>query len=359
MNESVFVSTLERGEPINTHSPDLTFDVFRKAIEHDNFRPPRNYDPLLFLRFEWENISDEAYFSHAKFYFNYYWLAFPISLAYLITIVVLERWMKKRQAFHLKTPLIMWNFALAVFSIYGAFRAVPALISDLAHESTVATLCYVSINCETCRHFRMFIYVFAYSKVVELGDTLFLVLRKRPVIFLHWYHHITVLWFTWYATSALAPVGVYFITMNIFVHSIMYTYFTVSAYGIKVPQLIRMSISFLQIMQMVGGIIAISFTSYYNHVLGDACSSSLRTEIVCMLMYLSYLLLFGNFFYCVYVKGEKPTKVMSLHTLVESMEQMIRNCVYGKPEKKPLDEKDVEMQPFTGEEIIKNRPIGV
>ena len=41
-------------------------------------------------------------------------------------------------------------------------------------------------------------YLFTMSKVPELMDTVFIVLRKQPLIFLHWYHHITVLIFTWF-----------------------------------------------------------------------------------------------------------------------------------------------------------------
>ena len=34
---------------------------------------------------------------------------------------------------------------------------------------------------------------FTVSKIFELGDTFFVVVRKRPLILLHWYHHVTVL----------------------------------------------------------------------------------------------------------------------------------------------------------------------
>lgn len=41
-------------------------------------------------------------------------------------------------------------------------------------------------------------------QVPELVDTLFIVLRKKPLIFLHWYHHITVLLFCWHAFATLS-----------------------------------------------------------------------------------------------------------------------------------------------------------
>jgi len=47
-------------------------------------------------------------------------------------------------------------------------------------------------------------YAFVLSKFAEMGDTIFLILKApgRDVIsgkFLHWYHHVTVLAFTWFA----------------------------------------------------------------------------------------------------------------------------------------------------------------
>lgn len=36
-------------------------------------------------------------------------------------------------------------------------------------------------------------WLFCLSKLAELGDTIFIVLRKRPLIFLHWYSHLKVL----------------------------------------------------------------------------------------------------------------------------------------------------------------------
>ena len=52
--------------------------------------------------------------------------------------------------------------------------------------------------------------LFIFSKLPELIDTVFIVLRKRQLIFLHWYHHVTVLLFCWHRsvphlTSLLPP----------------------------------------------------------------------------------------------------------------------------------------------------------
>ena len=41
------------------------------------------------------------------------------------------------------------------------------------------------------------LWLFAWSKLFELGDTVFMVFRKRKVIFLHWFHHTLTLITMW------------------------------------------------------------------------------------------------------------------------------------------------------------------
>ena len=71
--------------------------------------------------------------------------------------------------------------------------------------------------------------VYLISKVPELGDTIFIVLRKQRLIFLHWYHHVTVLIYCWYSFSQYTAPARWFVVMNFIVHSIMYTYYAFKA----------------------------------------------------------------------------------------------------------------------------------
>merc|ERR1712137_1414140 len=98
-------------------------------------------------------------------------------------------------------------------------------------------------------------FFFIYSKLFELIDTLFLVLNKRPVIFLHWFHHVTVLLYCWYSWAVQASNGIHFATMNYFVHSIMYFYYFLMLNRSIRPIVRKFAflITTVQISQMVGG----------------------------------------------------------------------------------------------------------
>ena len=60
----------------------------------------------------------------------------------------------------------------------------------------------------------------------------FVIARKKPLIFLHWYHNVTVLLYCWHSYATLAPQELYFVVMNYTVHTAMYGYYRLMALGI-------------------------------------------------------------------------------------------------------------------------------
>ena len=63
-------------------------------------------------------------------------------------------------------------------------------------------LCYALVGCHS-----------------ELLDTFFIVIHKKKLIFLHWYHHVSVLLYCWHSYVYKAPLGILFCVMNYGVHS--------------------------------------------------------------------------------------------------------------------------------------------
>ncbi|RCN33895.1 GNS1/SUR4 family protein [Ancylostoma caninum] len=72
--------------------------------------------------------------------------------------------------------------------------------------------------------------------VVELGDTLFIVLRKKRLIFLHYYHHAAVLIYALHSAAEHSNPGRTFVFMNYLAHSCMYTYYALATFGVRLPR---------------------------------------------------------------------------------------------------------------------------
>ena len=92
-----------------------------------------------------------------------------------------------------------------------------------------------------------------FSKLFELIDTVFIVLRKKPLMFLHWYHHTTVLLFCWNAYSTSSGSGIYFVAMNYTIHAIMYGYYCLTALNLKPKWFPPAIITLTQTAQMFVG----------------------------------------------------------------------------------------------------------
>lgn len=237
--------------------------------------------------------------------------AFYWSLGYLLVIFGLKAWMRNRAPFNLRRLLQLWNVALATFSIMGTIRVWPEMAYIFKSHGFISTICQAT-DAKTARVFGLWVWLFTLSKVVELGDTLFIVLRKQHLMFLHWYHHITVLIFTWYSYPQLISTARWYVDMNYMVHSLMYTYYAFRAFGYKVPRKVAMAVTSSQLLQMVlGGYV--SYVAYQKKMAGEQCYISPWTSTLAVVMYGSYFMLFAHFFLKAYtnwaIKTLKPKKI--------------------------------------------------
>ena len=158
---------------------------------------------------------------------------------------------------------------------------------------------------------QLWAFAFCFSKLPELLDTYFIVLRKQNLIFLHWYHHVTVMIYCFYYYGFTVTPTQWFVVMNYFVHSIMYLYYATRASGwVRVPKFVNILITTIQLLQMVAGVwINMYILKNILTVPGFYCDGFVEKESLhltwAFLMYFSYFVLFAHFFYNVYLKGTK------------------------------------------------------
>merc|ERR1719198_900346 len=228
-------------------------------------------------------------------------------------ITFLKPFMASREKMRLQPVVLAWNFGLSLYSIGGLYYCVPHLLFN--ERSGLLTAGFYPSVCSHASSYGFgevgfWVFLFIYSKLAELIDTLWLLLRKSPVILLHWYHHVTVLLYCWHSYSVRIGTGLWFAAMNYTVHSIMYFYFGLTQTGPagrKFAKNFAMLITSLQLLQMVVGIV-VTVASVVYHANGHTCYVSLVNSCLGLIMYSSYFVLFLQLFLNHYVYNKKNAK---------------------------------------------------
>ncbi|CAG7838170.1 unnamed protein product [Allacma fusca] len=225
---------------------------------------------------------------------------------YLLAIFAGQKVMKNFDAFKLRPALLVWNTFLAIVSIIGFCRTFPETLYNLKQPSGLyMTICTYDIHNYATGFWAL---VFTLSKIFELGDTAFIILRKQKLIFLHWYHHISVIMLTWLAHEYYDPGFRCFGPMNYFVHSCMYTYYALKCQKIHVPKFFAMALTSMQILQMVVGLCLnlYSLNVIYN---GPTCHRPVDLVLFGIFIYSTYFALFLNYFFRTYFARQNKPKV--------------------------------------------------
>ncbi|GMS95626.1 hypothetical protein PENTCL1PPCAC_17801, partial [Pristionchus entomophagus] len=240
------------------------------------------------------------------FMYEHWYFVVQASIAYFFLIFGIKLFMKNREPFDLQRPLNAWNLFLAVFSTGGAIFMAPDFFGVLWNKGFRGSYCDLNGMMSGTNGFWM--WLFMCSKLAEFVDTFFIVLRKKPLMFLHWYHHILTLLYGVYSYPVSPAYNRWGIYLNFLVHSFMYSYYFLRSIRVPIPGAVAKAITTGQIMQFVLSIVVLVFVGIEYYVLkslGD-CTFDVSSFWLAVLMDVTYLILFVNFFLNAYVfKGGK------------------------------------------------------
>lgn len=240
---------------------------------------------------------------------HYWWIPALSVIVYLTLVALGKRWMENKPAYSMRAPLFVWNVFLALFSMVGAVVMAPPLWNTLSTHGFQHSVCYTTILVVPLQSF--FSLLFVLSKIVEFGDTFFVIMRRTPLNLLHWYHHATVSIYSWHSLAIRSGPAHWFCAMNYTIHSIMYTYYVIKSTGLRMPSGMAKGVTVLQLVQFVMGLVVNCTVLYVYIIQGQFCHINTTNIVMGSTIYFSYFILFGNFFFQRYVipKQKKVEKV--------------------------------------------------
>ena len=202
----------------------------------------------------------------------------------------------------IRRALFVWNTKLALYSIVSVYKLTPHLFRRLYQYGYEETICVRNYNDSyKMMPYGWWIFAFVVSKIFELGDTFFLLIRGKKVTFLHWYHHMITLLFVYVQSVLLIETAEWLIWMNLVVHSFMYSYYAISVYK---PVNGSTILTGLQVLQMLHGM----FLTGYHISYCDNCEIKDYPGFV---LYTIYTFLFTKYFVQRYIPYFKVSKIKS------------------------------------------------
>ena len=98
------------------------------------------YHPLVF---DFERLfGNKTLANSIGDWMNQWWSSsIVLAIIYIVLVFYGQEWMKTRERFELRRPLILWNAFLALFSAFGMIRCVPEMLYNLNKEGLEYTIC--------------------------------------------------------------------------------------------------------------------------------------------------------------------------------------------------------------------------
>ena len=250
--------------------------------------------------------------------FAHWYYPVTAAIAYWVVILGVKKIMSyQKTGFELKPLLAIHNLLLSVGSLYILINTIESLYNQYQEYRLEGLICHLDVYQGSTWFWS---YVFYLTKYYELIDTLFLVLRKKPLTKLHTIHHTVVLLMFWtYMDFGLPNQWIQSIN-NLAVHVFMYYYFSYMALPRWMQKFLpsvwwRRYLTQMQIIQFFADFILTFinlaiFDSCYDRFIETVASDIyiLTAVIFCNAVGIMFIFMFTNFYIQTYLRGGKGGK---------------------------------------------------
>ncbi|KAE8412453.1 GNS1/SUR4 family-domain-containing protein [Aspergillus pseudocaelatus] len=218
--------------------------------------------------------------------------------------------MQNRLPFKLRSLFLIHNFYLTAISAILLALYIEELVPTVFRKGIFYAICHRDGG--WTNRLVVLYYLTYLTKYLELLDTIFLFLKKKPLTFLHCYHHGATAVLCYTQLIGHTAVSWVPITLNLLVHVVMYWYYFQSARGIRIWW--KEWVTRLQIIQFVIDLGFVYFASYayftstYFPWMPNAghCAGEEFAAFAGIIVISSYLALFILFYFATYNKDGKP-----------------------------------------------------
>ena len=236
------------------------------------------------------------------------WVLFVLLAAYLLfSTVIGPKIMSNYKPFKLRWQLFVYNIFLVIINSYFFIESILAYDYGKELLNFQFPTDYNDVSPKTMRKIT-FIHWYFISKLIDLMDTVFFVLRKKDsqVTPLHLYHHASVPVCVWLALKYAPSAGVngIFPIFNSLVHVLMYSYYALTTFGPWIHKYLwwKKYLTMIQLVQF-----AIFFTYSMTYVIKQTGWPSFLI-ITSVMQPPLYLFMFTSFYCHTYCSQDKNSK---------------------------------------------------
>jgi len=233
-------------------------------------------------------------------------VAIGSSIGYCILVYGMAYFMRNQARFEMKTFSLIHNINMFLISVFCFIGLTYGVYLSYQAGGIEILFCDAKNRQHGVGVLKFWMHIFWLSKIYEFVDTIIIVLRKAPLIFLHVYHHWITNLLVFFTLYYAMPTAWSACVLNAFVHIPMYLYYLLSIAGFK-DLWFKRYITQIQIMQFITVLLLHLTSVLYHYYVSQNCSSfdvwwknTAGGSVIA-----SYLLLFLHFYSQSYGKDGK------------------------------------------------------